>query len=226
VGNGLPAAQQLRATALERRPDLLALANRIRAEEGALGLAHKEYFPDLEPFIMYDRFMGNTSQSRDLATMIGVKLNLPIRLAKRGAAVAEAHAKVVQRRAELARQIDQVNFQVQEAYEQVLESEKTVDLYKKTILPAAELNVKAALPAYMTGKIPALSWIEAQRNLVGLRDRYYEAVADFFRRRATLERTIGGPLVPSPSSFGPSLPGSGPAMPCGNSRLPGVSQVP
>ena len=41
-----------------------------------------------------------------------------------------------------------------------------------------------------------MSLIEAQRNQAGLRDRYFEAVADYFRRRATLERVIGGPLTP------------------------------
>ena len=43
------------------------------------------------------------------------------------------------------------------------------------------------------GGMTCLSLLEAQRNLVGLRDRYHETVADYFRRRATLERAVGGP---------------------------------
>jgi outer membrane protein TolC len=62
-----------------------------------------------------------------------------------------------------------------------------VRLYQDTILKAADLNVKAAQAAYVAGKIPFLSLIEAQPNLVNLRDRYYEALSDYFRRRATLE---------------------------------------
>jgi len=54
--------------------------------------------------------------------------------------------------------------------------------------------VKAAQAAYVTGKTPFLSLVEAQRNLVNLRDRHYEAKADYFRRLATLERAIGGPI--------------------------------
>ena len=77
-------------------------------------------------------------------------------------------------------------------------------LYEKTILPAAEKNVKSAEAAYVTGKIPFLSLIEAQRNVVNLRDRYYEAVADYFRRRAALERAVGGPLTPEPSAASPA----------------------
>jgi outer membrane protein TolC len=192
----LPDAQTLRAAAVAQRPDLQAIADRIAAEEASLGLAHKEFYPDFEPFFMYDRFMGNVSDNRDLAAQLGLRINLPIYRKRRYGAVAEAEARIAQRRAELARLTDQVNFQVQEAYARVQRSEKSVRLYRDTILKSAEANVKAAQSAYVTGKIPFLSLIEAQRNVVGLRERYYEAVADYFRRLAALERVIGGPIRP------------------------------
>jgi outer membrane protein TolC len=190
----LPDAAPLRAAALARRPDLQALANRIAAEEAALGLARKEFYPDFEPFFMYDRFMGNTSDSRPLAYMLGLKMNLPVRLARRQAAVAEAMARLAQRRAELARLSDQVNFQVQEAYEKARQAERSVRLYLETILPVAQENAESARSLYREGKITATTRVEAERNLVGLRERYFEALADYARRRATLERVIGGPL--------------------------------
>jgi outer membrane protein TolC len=191
----LPDAGQLRATALALRPDLQALANRLAADQAALALAHKDYFPDFEPFAMYDRFMGNMSDNRALAYMVGVKLNLPLRVGRRDAAVAEAVAKLNQRRAKLALLTDQVNYQVQEAYEQVRESQDIVRLYKQKILSDAKLNVDAAQAAYITGKIPMLSLIEAQRSIVMLRDRYFEVVADYYRRLANLERVVGEPLA-------------------------------
>ena len=189
---------------------LQALADRIRAEQAALALARKEFYPDFEVAAGYDAFW----QERDLRPQVGLRLNLPVYKARRYGAVSEAEAKIAQRQAELARQSDQVNFQVQEAYEKVSKSEKSVRLYKDTILPAAELNAKAARSAYVAGKIPALSRIEAERNLVSLRDRYFEAIADYFRRRATLERVIGTPLTPwpPPGDFGPH--GQIPAAPC------------
>ncbi len=194
VRGELPGAAALRAAALARRPDLQALANRITADQAALALAHKEFYPDLEPFVMYDRFMGNNESNRDLAAMVGVRLNLPVRKDRRCAAVAEAQARFNQRAAELARQVNQVNFEVQQAYAQVVESQRTVRLYEGSILPDARANVAAAASAYETGKVPFLTLIEAQRTRVMLQDRYYEAVADDFRRRATLERVVGGPV--------------------------------
>jgi outer membrane protein TolC len=213
VGDGLPDATLLYAAALARRPDLQALANRIAAEEATLALACKEYYPDFEPFLMYDRFMGNTTDSRDLAWMLGVRLNLPVRLDKRRAAVAEAQARVAQRRAELRRQVDQAGFQVQQAYDQAVESRRVARLYEQDVLPAARANVKSAQAAYTTGKIPFLSLVEAERDVIRLQDRYYEAVADYFRRLAALDRATGGPLQPARDAP-PPAPGASPGAAC------------
>jgi outer membrane protein TolC len=220
LAEGLPEVQTLRATALARRPDLQALADRIAADQAALGLAYKEFYPDVEPFFMYDRFMGNMPENRDLATMLGVKFNLPVYKARRYGAVSEAQAKIAQRQAELARKTDEVNFQVQEAYEKVRKSEKTVRLYKDTILRDADLNAKAARSAYLAGKITATARTEAERNLVSLRDRYFEAIADYFRRRATLERVVGTPLTPWPPPSDFHHAGPVPPTPCGRLGAP------
>jgi outer membrane protein TolC len=186
--------QELRQAGLARRPDLQALSNRVAAEEANLELAYKEFYPDLEPFFSYDRFMGNTSGSRDLATMLGIRLNLPVRRARRNAAVEEAEARLAQRRAELAKLTDQANFQIDQAYQEVREGAETIGLYETKILKDAQANVEAAQPAYKTGLIPASNLLEAQRALVDLKDRYYQAVADYFRRRATLDRAVAMPL--------------------------------
>jgi outer membrane protein TolC len=188
----LPDAQALRAAAVAYRPDLQALADRIKAEQAALGLAEKEFYPDFEVAAGYDAFW----QEKPLRPEVNVRLNLPIYQAKRQAAVSEAEARIAQRKAELARQTDQVSFQVQEAYEQVRQGEQSVRLYEKTILPKARENREAAQSAYENGLVPFLSLIEAQRGEEDLLDRYYQAVADAYRRQAALERAIGGPFTP------------------------------
>ncbi len=191
--SSLPPVMDLQTLAVNGRPDLKALAERITSEEAGLALAMREYYPDVEASAAYDTIMGN-GPMRNLAPQIAFKVNLPMRLKKRDAAVHESEAKIAQKRADLANRTDQVRLQVEEAYEQLRESEKILNLYDKDILPAAAANVKAAQAAYLTGKVPFLGLIEAQRNAIGLRDRYYEATAELFRRRATLERVIGGPL--------------------------------
>ena len=182
---------ELRARALAARPDLKTLADRIAADEASLALALREYKPDVEVLAAYDGFWQGDS-GRPLQWQIGAKINLPVRTSRRHGAVAEAQARLAQRRAELARLTDQVNLQVQESYELLQESDKIIRLYDKTLLPAAEANVKEARTSYVNGKVPFLSLAEAQRGLVSLKDRYFEAQADAVRRRATLDRALGG----------------------------------
>jgi outer membrane protein TolC len=185
-----PGAAALRQAALERRPDLQALANRIAADRAAVALAKKEFCPDVELMAAYDTFW----QERPLQPQVGIRVNLPVQHGRRYAAVAEAESRLAQHEAELARQTDQVNFQVQEAVAQVQESEKIVALYEAKTLRAARENVEAARRSFGAAKIPFLSLIEAQRGLVMVQDRYYEAVASLGRRRAALERVVGAPF--------------------------------
>jgi cobalt-zinc-cadmium efflux system outer membrane protein len=121
-------------------------------------------------------------------------MNLPTRLSRRDGAVMEARAKIAQRRAEVAKLTDRIGYQIQEAYEQARESEQVVTLYESKALPAAEANVKEAQSAYTNGKVPFLSLVEAQRNLIAVRDRLNEVRAGVFRRRAALDRVVGEPV--------------------------------
>ncbi len=200
----LPNVAELRERGVTTRPDVRAVVARVAAEEAALALAAKEYNPDIEVMAAYDGFWQGPG-GPPLQWQIGARVNLPVRYARRGGAVDEARAKVAQRRAELARLTDRVNFEVQEAFEQLRESEDVVRLYEEKVLKAADANVKEAQAGYAATKIPFLNLIEAQRNRVMLRDRYYEAQAETARRRATLERVIGGsgPLTP-PSQPAPT----------------------
>jgi len=188
--DALPAAPILRAAALDHRPDLRALTERLAADQAALDFARKEFYPDVEVMAAWDTFW----QERPLRSQVGVRVNLPVRTARRYGAIAEAEARLAQRRAELVRLANEISFQVQEAYAQAQESERGQQLYEKKILPDVDRNVKTAQADYKTGQVPAVSVIEAERNRLTLYDRYYEIIADHMRRLAALERAVGGTI--------------------------------
>lgn len=205
----LPTAQELRDVATARRPDLQAIQARLAADQASLGLARKEYYPDVEAMAAYDSFWQAADDQQRLRPQVGLRINLPLRIGRRDGAVSEAEGQLLQRRAALAQQQNQIAFDIQQASAQVRESEQAIKLYADTILPAARESVKSAQTAYVTGKVPFLTLIEAQRSLIELRDRAYAAGADYERRLATLERAVGGPL-PSPAA-GPLPTGGKPA---------------
>jgi outer membrane protein TolC len=199
----LPDAAALRAAAIGRRPDMAALRARVAADEAAVALALKEYYPDFEAMAAYDAWWQRPE--KDLRPMVGVRLNVPLRTERRDAAVTEMRARLAQRQAELARLTAQIGLQVQEAYEQAREAEQALKLYEESALPAARENVKQAQAGYTVGKIPFLNLVEAQRSLVELRDRQFELMAEAYRRRAALDRAAGGTLISS-SSLPPPAP--------------------
>jgi outer membrane protein TolC len=208
----LPNPQALLAQALAQRLDLLKLADQIKAAEAAVQLAHREYYPDVDAMAAYDAFWDNPLQRAQVA----MRVNLPVRLKRRRGAVAEAEGRLAELKAQYARQTDQAGFEVQQAYEQWHESLRIIQLFDKEVLPAAHKNVEAAKSNYAAGRIPFVTLIEAQRGLVGLQDRYYEATADFFRRRTALQRSLTGTPATTPIPILAERPGPGqPGYPTG-----------
>lgn len=189
----LPSVAELRQHAQQYRPDLQAIAQRMQADEANVMVALKERCPDVELMAAYDAFWQ--SPERDLRPMLGLRMNLPVVAGRRQGMIQEAQAKIAQRRAEFMKLLDQVNFQVQEAHAQVERGRKTVKLYEDSILKAAEAHIKEAQTAYSTGKIPFLSLIEAQRNLIMLRERYYESITNLHRAEAALDRAVGADFL-------------------------------
>jgi outer membrane protein TolC len=198
--DALPAATDspdpggLRAQALAARPDIKALGERIRAEEATLAAAGLEYQPDVEVMAAYDGFWQGAG-GRPLQWQVGARLNIPIDTGRRSGAVLEAQARLARRRAELARLTDQVGFQVQEAYEQVRAARQVIELYDRTVLPAAQANVREARTAYANNRVPFLTLSQAQQALTDWRERSLEAQAELYRRQAALDRVTGKSVV-------------------------------
>lgn len=182
---------ELRAAALARRPDLAGLGAKLRAEQSRLALAYKEFYPDFEVFGRYDNFWSQPT----LRGQVGVNMNVPLYRDKRYAAVREAQWRLSQRRAEYEQRIDDINREVQAAYERFDEAQQTVGLYTDQILPAAQKNVASAFAAYETSGGDFLRLVAAQRQLIGLQERHQESIADYHRRRVELERVVGSSLT-------------------------------
>lgn len=193
----LPQVASLQSAAAVQRPDLGALASRVRAEEAALSLALKQYYPDAELFGRYDSFWQPALTQSDLRGQVGVNMNVPLYRGKLQAAVCEAQFRLGQRKAEYQqRQLD-IQYDVQAAYEAVQESKQAAELYSKKFLPFAEQNVDVARSNYDVGKTTFLSLAQAQRQLIEVRAKYQQTIADYHRRMAELERAVGGTMPPA-----------------------------
>ncbi len=183
----LPPSDALRQQALSMRPELAAQQARIRAERYSIQLAQKEFYPDMEFVGRYDAFW----QEDALRPMVGMNLNVPVYKQKRYAAVREASAGLAKQQALLENEVNEIAFEVEQAYRRVAETDQAVAVYEERILPAAEQSIDAARASYVAGRLDFLRLIEAQRQLLALQDRYYEAVAELHARVAALDRVVG-----------------------------------
>jgi len=186
----------LQQEAAMRRPDLLSLAARVRAEQAAVDVAVKEYYPDVELVGRYDTFWQPEPMQGDLRGQVGVNLNMPIYRGRLNAAVREAMFQLSQRRSEYEQRLLDIQYEVVTAYEQLEESRRALRLFAERLIPAAEQNVAAARANYESNAASFLELATAQRQLVTLREEQEAALAMYHTRLAELERATGGP-VPS-----------------------------
>ncbi|MBI1315013.1 hypothetical protein GC176_27290 [bacterium] len=182
----IPSSDELLEMALQQRPDLQALADRIQADRAELGLASADFYPDFNAYAKYDAFW----QEQPLRPMIGVSLNVPLNKHRRNAAVHEAESRLQQHNAEYARLMDEIANQIQSILAHWQEARGTAELYSTRIVPAAEKNVASAQAGYVSGRIDFLRLIEAQRQLIDLREQQVEAEATTHRRLAELHRAV------------------------------------
>jgi len=192
VASAVPVAETevLHAWALQNRPDLAAQAHRVAVESANLELAYKQFFPDADVFGRYDAFW----QEEELRGTVGLSMNLPVYRRKLNAAVSEAQFRLQRERAEYDQLAAEIGLEVQTALEQLRESQQTVRLYEKELLPVAEQYLAAARSNYEVGKATALDFVQAQRQLVVARDKQLEAIATLAQRIVELERNVGGTL--------------------------------
>jgi outer membrane protein TolC len=190
IADGLPQVDGLRQLALDQRPDLAAQLARIEAEQASVSLAMKEFYPDFEIMGRYDQFWTDVVQR----SQAGLYFNIPLNRSRRHAAVCEAMFRVSKMRSEYDAQVDAIRSDVQAGYARLEGSRRNVRLYDTSLLPKAEENVSAAYAGYEAGTVDFLRLVAAERQLIELQEKYQEAVTDYYRRLAELERVIGTPI--------------------------------
>ena len=187
VVDELPPVEGLREWAVEHRPELQAMSARVQVEQSAVALACKEFYPDFEVMGRFDRFWTDREQQPQL----GLNMNIPLNQSKRHAAVQEALWRVHKMQAEYAQATDTIRSEVQSAHARVSGSQRKVRVFESKILPAAQDNLRAAESGYEAGTVDFLRLIEAQRQVLDLREKHQMAITDFHRRAAELSRAVG-----------------------------------
>lgn len=173
--------------AIEQRPELKSLAARVQADQHAVELACKEYYPDFEVMGRYDSFWTDRVQR----PQVGMYMNVPLNQNRRAAAVREAQFRVQKLAAELAEQQDAVREEVQIAHAKVEANLQAVALFEQQVLPAAAANLSEARAAYVSGSIDFSRLMQARLQSTEQQIGYQRTLTELHRSKADLSRATG-----------------------------------
>ena len=123
--------------------------------------------------------------------MVGLELNLPLRRARRAAALDEAEAALEEARSARAGLDDQVRFSVGRALARLAEAHHALEIFRDRMLPAARDRVASARASFETGQSDFSTVIDAERRLRDAELGHEEAAVEVSRRHAELDRALG-----------------------------------
>jgi len=180
-------ADSLQSLAMALRPELRSWTEQRRAKEAALSLARRNRLPDLTLIARYDRFM----EEREWRPQVGVGLNLPLQLGRRGAAEREARAGVEQM--ELRRQAAEaeIGSQLESSLAGLQETEHEIHIMRERVIPATERALQAVRTGYENSRADFLTLLNAERDLARARLDLYRAEASYLQNVADLDRATG-----------------------------------
>ena len=181
------ASPRLLREAVERRPDIVAVRERARAEQARSERAERDAYPDFTLSTSYNS-MWDMPQHR---WMVGLGFNVPIQSAGRGGAADEAKAMRAELESDAERLSDAARTQVFVSLRQLQESRHILELYEKRLVPVARQQIEAARAGFATFQNPFASVIDAERNLRRVELDYQLARAAYGLRRAELDRALG-----------------------------------
>lgn len=187
TGRPLPGARTLddmRATLLERHPELQAVRAEVRAAQARVDLERQQRLPRFALRAGLDREPDINAQR------IGVVVSVPV-FDRRAGPIAEAEADLVRLRSELLDRELQLAQQLELAYRQVQIAAGQVQALEGGILRQAESAMRIAEAAYRAGERGVLEWLDAQRAFRQARNDLNAARHELRVARVELDRLQG-----------------------------------
>jgi outer membrane protein, heavy metal efflux system len=177
----------LRAHALETRPELEAANAMVDAERANLALARRSAWPEPSLGVAYDRFMTEAP----MRTSVSLDFALPGLSGRLAAERALASARLAGSLARRDVVRDSVALQVEEAATRLHELAHDLSISRDRLVPLAERTVRAARAGYEASRGDFLGLIQSERDLLQARLDADETFAMLNEARADLDRALG-----------------------------------
>lgn len=191
----------LKQLAKVNRPDLRVLEAEKRRGDADILLAKAERIPNLTAGLAVIRDTTSIDEvgggeGKDTTYMVGLRISMPIPLFDRNQAGAqEARARRNSIESRLATAGKAIEREVETTYADFLNCEKVLSLYRTTIIPQLEENLKLTQEAYRLGEVGILAVIQEQKNFFEVNDTYLTALHDRQSALVKLESAVAKELI-------------------------------
>jgi len=186
--------QDLLAIAAHNRPEIHAIDEQIRAANSRIKRTKLGDYPDFNVMAGWNSLWND----EDKRWMVGVSMNLPLDSVKRGAAKSEARAKLIRLNSSREQLLNEIQTEVQDAFDALVEARHVLKLYNDKLLPVARENLAASRRDYQSGAGDFLSLISAEKNLFQTELENEKSKAAFYRSMAELSKATAGSLIAQP----------------------------
>ena len=190
----LPSPAKLEFAALEdrvraRNPQLFVEDARIRSAEKSRELTYKNRYPDFSVGISPIQYQNAIKEWE-----VMFELNIPLQQSSRRAQERESEAMLSAARSRKLATTNQVISELAENLSSIEAARQTEILITNSLLPQAELTLRAALAGYENGKVDFATLLDAQRQIRQARQNQIKTQAESRIRLAEIEKLLGEDL--------------------------------
>ncbi len=200
----IPTLAELYKLAVEERQEIQKQKLAISKMGLAVEMAKQMTYPDptLGASYFENRAMADLKHTKKMPMTFSIQRTLnPTNtawFAYRSAYIREMDVKIEA----MARQIEKlgsdIRFVVKKHHFAMETADRSIRLYRQTLLPQAQQALDAANTAYQAAQIDFLSFLDVQRTLLNLRIEEQRALRDYRQHLAQLEQAVGT-LLPKQS---------------------------
>ena len=189
----LPTQEELQTLASRNRPELLALEAIQKQGGHKVQLAQKGMSPDYSISTGYI-LMPSGAMNRN-GWLAEFSMTLPwLNRAKHDSEVQQAQDETASLQAEYQEQRAAIWKEIRDASIRAESARKVIALYQDTLRPETQNVSKAATIAYQTNQADLLSVLDAQNMSIEAEYALFDALSEYEKSIADLERAIGSPL--------------------------------
>ncbi|MBL8819699.1 MAG: TolC family protein [Planctomyces sp.] len=191
----------LKQVAIESQPELNAARLRTAATRWGIEVARLRRRPDLSfgvGWVVMDAPGAMMPDAGKDSLTLGVTASIPISQSKYDAMSAEASREHYAAHASEDEIVSRLDALLLDLWEQALASQRTVELYEKTILPQARQTFEADQKSLINNTVTFDRVVRDYRTLLNLELGYHKALGQLATTLARIRQTVGTDLSESP----------------------------